>query len=47
MRKYKEALGPIDEAIKVAEKTRGAAYPTITIMAKVAEQCCKFWIIQE
>ncbi len=35
MRKYKEALGPLDEAIKVAKKTRGAAYPTIAITAKV------------
>jgi len=34
MRKYKEALGPLDEAIKVAKKTRGAAYPTIAITAK-------------
>lgn len=35
MHKYKEALGPLDEAIKVAKKTRGAAYPTIAITAKV------------
>src|SRR5208337_4579370 len=35
MRKFKEALGPLDEAIKVAKKTRGAAYPTIAITAKV------------
>ena len=47
MHKYQEALGPLDEAIKVAEKTRSAAYPTIAITAKVAKQCCKFWIIQE
>jgi hypothetical protein len=47
MQKYKEALGPLDEAIKGAEKTRSAAYPTIAITAKVAKQCCKFWIIQE
>jgi len=33
--KYQEALGPLDEAIKVASKTRGAAYPTIAITAKV------------
>jgi tetratricopeptide (TPR) repeat protein len=33
--KYQEALGPLDEAIKVATKTRGAAYPTIAITAKV------------
>lgn len=32
---YKEALGPLDEAIKVAGKTRGAAYPTIAITAKI------------
>jgi CHAT domain-containing protein len=35
MHKYKEALGPLDEAINVAKKTRGAAYPTIAITAKV------------
>jgi len=47
MHKYKEALGPLDEATKVAEKTRGAAYPAIAITAKVAKQCCRIWIIQE
>ena len=35
MHKYQEALGPLNEAIKVAGKTRGAAYPTIAITAKV------------
>jgi CHAT domain-containing protein len=35
LHKYKEALGPLDEAIKVAAKTRGAAYPTIAITAKI------------
>jgi CHAT domain-containing protein len=35
MKKYQEALGPLDEAIKVAGKTRGAAYPTIAITAKI------------
>jgi tetratricopeptide (TPR) repeat protein len=35
LHKYHEALGPLDEAIKVAGKTRGAAYPTIAITAKV------------
>jgi len=35
MRQYKEALGPLDEAIKVAGKTHGAAYPTIAITAKI------------
>jgi CHAT domain-containing protein len=35
LHKYKEALGPLDEAIKVATKTRGAAYPTIAINAKI------------
>jgi CHAT domain-containing protein len=35
MHKYKEALGPLNEAIKVAGKTRGAAYPTIAITAKI------------
>jgi tetratricopeptide (TPR) repeat protein len=33
--KYQEALGPLNEAIKVAGKTRGAAYPTIAITAKI------------
>ena len=33
--KFQEALGPLDEAIKVAGKTRGAAYPTIAIDAKI------------
>ena len=35
MHKYQEALGPLNEAIKVAGKTRGAAYPTIAITAKI------------
>ena len=35
MHKYQEALGPLGEAIKVAEKTRGAAYPTIAVNAKI------------
>ena len=35
MRKYKEALGPLDEAIKIAAKTHGAAYPTIAFTAKI------------
>jgi len=35
LHKYKEALGPLDEAIRVAGKTRGAAYPTIAITAKI------------
>jgi tetratricopeptide (TPR) repeat protein len=35
LHKYKEALGPLDEAIRVASKTRGAAYPTIAITAKI------------
>ena len=33
--KYKQALGPLDEAIKVAEKTKGAAYPTIAKTTKI------------
>jgi CHAT domain-containing protein len=33
--KYNEALGPLDEAIRVAKKTPDAAYPTIAIMTKV------------
>jgi len=35
MHKYKEALVPLDEAIKVAAKTHGAAYPSIAITAKI------------
>ena len=35
LHKYREALGPLDEAIKVAAKTRGAAYPTIATTAKI------------
>ena len=35
MHKYQEALGPLDEAIKVASKTSGAAYPTIAITGKI------------
>jgi tetratricopeptide (TPR) repeat protein len=35
LHKYREALGPLNEAIKVAAKTRGAAYPTIAITAKI------------
>jgi tetratricopeptide (TPR) repeat protein len=35
LHKYKEALGPLDEAIKVAAKTRDAAYPSIAATAKI------------
>jgi CHAT domain-containing protein len=35
LHKYKEAMGPLDEAIRIANKTRGAAYPTIAISAKI------------
>src|SRR6202012_492678 len=35
LHKYKEAMGPLDEAIRVANKTSGAAYPTIAITAKI------------
>jgi len=35
LHKYKEAFGPLDEAIKVAANTRGAAYPTIATTAKI------------
>jgi CHAT domain-containing protein len=35
LHKYKEALGPLDEAIEVANATPGAAYPTIATIAKV------------
>jgi CHAT domain-containing protein len=35
LHKYKEAIGPLDEAIRVAAKTRNAAYPSIAIDAKI------------
>lgn len=35
LHKYKEALGPLNEAIKVAKNTPGAAYPTIATTAKI------------
>jgi len=35
LHKYKEALGPLDEAIRVAGKTHGAAYPSIATEAKI------------
>lgn len=35
LHKYKEALGPLNEAIKVAAKTPNMAYPTIAITAKI------------
>lgn len=35
LHKYQEAMGPLNEAIKVAGKTRDAAYPTIAITAKI------------
>jgi len=35
LHKYKEALGPLNEAIKVAVKTPNMAYPTIAITAKI------------
>lgn len=35
LHKYREALGPLNEAIKVAEKTRGVAYPSIAVTAKI------------
>lgn len=35
LHKYKEALGPLNEAIKVAKDTPGAAYPTIATTAKI------------
>jgi CHAT domain-containing protein len=35
LHKYKEALGPLDEAIKVAAKTRNVAYPSIAVDAKI------------
>jgi CHAT domain-containing protein len=35
LHKYNEALGPLDEAIKVAAKTPDAAYPSIAATAKI------------
>jgi len=35
LHRYKGAIGPLDEAIKLATKTRGAAYPSIAIDAKI------------
>ncbi len=35
MHKYQEALGPLNEAINVANKTSGAAFPTIAITGKI------------
>jgi CHAT domain-containing protein len=35
LHKYNESLGPLNEAIKVAKDTPGAAYPTIAITAKI------------
>jgi len=35
LHKYKEALGPLNEAIRVAAKTRGMAYPSIAITTKI------------
>jgi CHAT domain-containing protein len=35
LQKFKEALGPLDEAIKVAAKTRNAAYPSIAVGVKI------------
>jgi hypothetical protein len=35
MHQYQEAIEPLGEAIKVAGKTRGDAYPTIAVNAKI------------
>src|ERR1700733_717385 len=35
LHKYREAIGPLDEAIQVANKTHGVAYPTIAVTAKI------------
>jgi len=35
LQKYQEALGPLNEAIRVAENTHGVAYPTIAITSKI------------
>lgn len=36
LKKYRQALKPLNHAIRVAEKTPGVAYPTIAITAKIA-----------
>jgi CHAT domain-containing protein len=33
--KYNESLGPLNEAIKLAQQTRGTAYPSIAVSAKI------------
>ena len=33
--RYREALGPLNEAIRIADKTRDMAHPTIAIYAKI------------
>jgi hypothetical protein len=35
LNKYKEAIGPLDEAIQVAAKTRNVAYPSIAVNARI------------
>jgi len=35
LHKYREALGPLNEAIRVARKTPGVAYPTIAVTSKI------------
>ena len=35
LNKYNEAIGPLNEALKVAKDTPGAAYPTIALTAKI------------
>jgi tetratricopeptide (TPR) repeat protein len=35
LQKYSEALGPLDEAIKVSKDKPDVAYPTIAINAKI------------
>jgi CHAT domain-containing protein/tetratricopeptide (TPR) repeat protein len=35
LHRYKEALTPLDQAIKIATSTKGLAYPTIAVYAKI------------
>jgi len=35
LHRYREAMGPLNEAIRIAKKTPGVAYPTIAITSKI------------
>lgn len=35
LKRYKEAIGPLNEAIRIAKKTPGVAYPTIAVTSKI------------